>query len=95
MNIKSLHTKNNEVSAQSLFKGEIGSVTAIQLLKNGILKEHMSKTAAIILCINGKTVYEDETGKKIELKSGDYVNIVPNVNHWLVGQEFSNLVLLK
>jgi quercetin dioxygenase-like cupin family protein len=95
MNIKSLHSQNKEVSAQSLFKGELGSATAIQLQKNGILKEHLSKTAAIILCINGKTVFEDEKGKKISIESGDYVHIAPNLKHWLKGIEDSNLVLLK
>ena len=95
MNVNSLHTQNKKVSTQNLFKGEIGSATAIQLLKSGILKEHISKTPAIILCINGKTVYEDETGKKVSIESGDYVDIVPNIKHWLEGIEDSNLVLLK
>ena len=95
MNIKELHSSDKEVSALSLFKGEIGSATTIQLLENGKLKEHFTKTPALLLCITGKVVYNDETEKKIELQPGDYVNITPDVKHWLVASTYSQLVLLK
>lgn len=95
MNIKELHTQDKEVSAQSLFKGEIGSATSIQLQDKGVLKEHITKTPALLLCIKGKAVYQDETKRKVELQQGDYLNIVPNVKHWLEGQANAQLVLLK
>ncbi|MEZ4888720.1 MAG: hypothetical protein R3E32_28600 [Chitinophagales bacterium] len=95
MNIKALHTINKEVSAKPLFKGEIGSATVIQLQENGILKEHITKTPALLLCIVGKVIYQDETEKIIELAGGDYVNIQPNIKHWLKGQSNSHLILLK
>ncbi len=95
MKISNLHTQDKEVSVISLFKGEIGTSTAIQILKDGKLKEHITKTPALLLCIVGKVNYEDETGELIEISSGDYVNIMPNVKHWLVASELSQLVLLK
>lgn len=95
MNLKSLHIKDKEVSAQKLFKGEVGSTIAIQLLKNGVLKEHITKIPALLLCVSGKVVYQDESGKKINLRSGDYVDIAPNIKHWLDGAADSNLILLK
>jgi quercetin dioxygenase-like cupin family protein len=95
MNIESLHNQDKEVSAQSLFKGETGIATAIQLQKNGFLKEHISKTPALLLCIKGRVIYRDEMDKEIELASGDYVHILPNVKHWLEGLEKAQLVLVK
>jgi quercetin dioxygenase-like cupin family protein len=95
MKISILHSQDKEVSAINLFKGELGTTTAIQILKDGKLKEHITKTPALLLCIVGKVQYEDETGALIELSSGDYINIIPNMKHWLVASELSQLVLLK
>ena len=95
MNIEELHNQHKEVSALNLFKGEIGSATTIQLLENGKLKEHVTKTPALLLCIKGEVVYNDEAEKRIKLKSGDFLNIIPNVKHWLVAKTQSQLVLLK
>ena len=95
MKISNLHTQDKEVSAITLFKGELGTTTAIQILKDGKLKEHITKTPALLLCVVGKVHYEDETGELIELISGGYIHISPNVKHWLVASELSQLVLLK
>lgn len=94
-NLSELHQSDKEVSAQSLFKGELGTTTAIQLQRNGTLKEHITKTPALLLCIDGKVTYEDETEQEFVLESGDYVNITPNVKHWLYASVPSQLVLLK
>jgi quercetin dioxygenase-like cupin family protein len=95
MNILTLHPMDKEVSAVGLFKGESGNATAIQLVKDGTLKEHVTKTPALLLCIAGKVNYEDETGKLVELNVGDYINIEPMVTHWLNATELSQLILLK
>lgn len=95
MNIIALHNQEKEVSALSLFKGDLGTTTAIQLQKNGTLKEHITKTPALLLCISGFTVYEDENETKIALESGDYVMISPHVKHWLHAAVKSQLILLK
>lgn len=95
MNIKELFTEEKLVAAKSLFTGEVGSATAIQLKENGILKEHVTKTPALLVCISGKIVYQDETGGKVELQQGDYISITPNVKHWLEGRKSSLLLLVK
>lgn len=95
MNIQKLHNYDKEVSAISLFKGEIGSSTAIQILEYGKLKEHITKTPALLLCISGQVSYQDETGYKLDLAAGDYTPIEPNVTHWLIATEKSQLLLLK
>lgn len=94
-NLSELHQSDKEVSAQSLFKGELGTTTAIKLQRNGTLKEHITKTPALLLCIDGRVTYEDETEQEFVLESGDYVNITPNVKHWLYASVQSQLVLLK
>ena len=95
MNIKELHTQEKPVSATSLFKSELGNATAIQILKGEKLKEHITKIPALLLCVEGEVVFENEKGEKNSLHSGDYVNIEPNVKHWVFANETSQLVLIK
>ncbi len=95
MNIEDLHNDQKKVSAISLFKGELGTSTAIQLLRNGTLKEHITKTPALLLCISGFVTYEDANEQDVGLEPGDYVLIEPNVKHWLYASVNSQLVLLK
>lgn len=95
MNLEQLHKSSKNVSATSLFKGSIGSSTAIQLQKEAVLKEHITPTPALLLCISGELRYEDENGQVTELKAGDYLNIPINVKHWLQASSLSQLLLLK
>lgn len=95
MNIIELHNQEKEVSAASLFKGDLGTATAIQLQRNGTLKEHITKAPALLLCVSGFVTYEDENELEIQLEQGDYVSITPNVKHWLYASEKSQLILLK
>lgn len=93
--ISELHKSDKDVSAQSLFKGESGTATAIQLLRHGTLKEHSTKTPALLLCIEGRVTYEDENEEEFTLESGDFLQIPPHVKHWLYAPIPSQLVLLK
>lgn len=95
MNITELHQQLKEVSAVSLFKGELGTVTAIQIDRNGTLKEHITKTPALLLCVSGVVNYEDENEQEIALEQGEYVLIAPNVKHWLCAPVKSQLILFK
>jgi quercetin dioxygenase-like cupin family protein len=95
MNIQELHPKEKAVSAISLLKGNINSITALQILSNQHLKEHLTKVPALLICITGNATYEDEKGKKTTLRPGDYVNIESMVKHWIMGIEDSNLLLIK
>ncbi len=95
MNIKELHIDRKAVSAMSLFKGENSTATAIQIQKNETLKEHITKTPALLLCVEGHVVFENEKAEKHILNTGDFVPIEPNVKHWVVATETSQLVLIK
>ncbi|WP_317900044.1 hypothetical protein [Aurantibacillus circumpalustris] len=95
MNIKQLHTQEKPVSAISLFKSELGNATAIQILQGETLKEHITKIPALLICVEGEVVFENEKGIKETLKSGDFVNIEPMVKHWVEGTVKSQLILIK
>lgn len=95
MNISQLHTTEKEVSAVSLFKSEQGNATSIRLLKGALLKEHVTQVPALLICVQGEVVFENEEGLKTTLLPGDYVLIKPEVKHWVNGTRESQLVLMK
>lgn len=95
MNIKELHTPGQALSTFSLFKSEKGNATAIQIMKGEKLKEHITKIPALLICVIGQATFEDEKGAKKILRPGDYMNIEPMVEHWVVGVKDSQLILVK
>lgn len=95
MNIKELHPKNRGVETQMMFVATEGKVISLQISKNNQLKEHITKVPALLVCVSGNAIYEDEKGIKAILLSGDFVKIEPNVKHWVDGIEDSNLLLIK
>ena len=95
MNIKDLHQDNKAISTASLFKTTEGNVTSIQLLADEQLKEHITKVPALLLCVTGDAVFENENGIKHKLTTGEYVNIEPNTRHWINARSTSHLILIK
>jgi quercetin dioxygenase-like cupin family protein len=95
MNIKDLHTKLKPVSAIPHFKAAEGNVTAIQILNNQLLKEHKTKTPALLVCVTGEVVFENERGVKENLLPGDFINIEPLIQHSVRGIADSQLLLIK
>lgn len=95
MNLKDIHQNENAVSTASLFKTEEGSVTSIRIVSGEQLKEHISKISALLLCVSGEVDFENKNGIKLTLTSGDYVNIDPQVAHWLNAKSTSHLILIK
>jgi quercetin dioxygenase-like cupin family protein len=95
MNITELHQNTKAISTASLFKTESGNVTSIQILANEQLKEHITKVPALLVCMTGNAIFENERGVKISLTTGDYVNIEPNIKHWINANSKSNLILIK
>lgn len=93
--LNQLHDANKEVSALLLFKGTEGKVMTLHIQKNGLLKEHITKTEALLVCVTGEAVYEDEKGNKQTLKTGNFIKIEPMVKHWVKGLEDSQLLLIK
>ena len=95
MNIKDLHPEGKAVSTASLFKTSEGNVTSLQILAGEQLKEHITKVPALLICLKGEAVFENENGLKLTLTTGEYVNIEPQVKHWINAESTSNLILIK
>lgn len=95
MTLEELHQAPKEVSVAGLFKGETGVISSIRLSKDGKLKEHITKIRALLLCVTGQVVYHEEGGRTIPLSPGHYVQIPPEVKHWLDGTEDAQLILMK
>lgn len=95
MNIKSLHTNNKPISAIPFFKNKNTNVVALQILKDALLKEHISKVPATLLCLSGKVSFHEIEGQTTILEAGAYQDITPHVKHEVKGIEDSQLILIK
>ena len=95
MNLKELHTDSKGIQTNMMFPATEGKVISLQILKDSKLEEHVTKVPALLVCVSGNAVYEDEKGIKAVLFSGDFVKIEPNVKHWVNGIESTNLLLIK
>ncbi len=95
MNIKELHTDSKAISTASLFKTAESNVTSIQILADGQLKEHITNVPALLICLKGEAIFENENGIKLTLTTGDYIHIEPQVKHWISAKSTSNLILIK
>lgn len=51
MKLTELHAENKSVSAKPLFKGDVGQVISLQIIKEQKLKEHITKTPALLICV--------------------------------------------
>ncbi len=95
---KKLSELNNNlkpVSTQLLFQPKEGKVISLQILKNQELAEHTTKIPALLVCVKGHAIYSEENSRKIELKTGTYINIPENIKHKVNAFEDSNLLLIK
>lgn len=94
-NISAQHEATKPVSAKPLFKGQEGTATALQIQKDGLLDKHITKVPALLVCVSGEVVFENEQGLTQTLTTGDYIHIEPLVTHWVRGTQDSQLLLLK
>ena len=94
-NISSFHEATKPVSAKPFFKGPEGTVAALQIKKDGLLDKHITKVEALLVCVAGEVVFENEKGFKQTLTNGDFIKIEPQVMHWVKGVQDSQLLLIK
>jgi quercetin dioxygenase-like cupin family protein len=95
MKLNDLHISDKAISTLQLFKATEGNIIALKILKNEQLKEHSTKTPALLVCIDGSAMFENENHKKEILLTGDYIIIEANVKHWINAKMDSNLLLIK
>ena len=95
MILKNIHTKEEPVQTQLLFEPSESKVISMQIAKGETLKDHISKTPALLVCVSGTAIFSDEKGKEINLSTGVYVMIEINVKHKIIAKEESNFLLIK
>ncbi|MFZ1790161.1 MAG: hypothetical protein WAT92_17710 [Saprospiraceae bacterium] len=86
---------NKTLQTKKIFSTTEGSVISIKMLAGAEMKEHLTKTPAILFGIIGEVIFENEKGIKETIGPGDYVEIEANVKHWLVAITDCNLILIK
>ena len=94
MNLQDLHTEEKAVQTNVLFEAT-QNVISIQIAKGEQLKEHITKIPALLICVSGSAIFSDENEQKINLKTGVYVKIEPNVKHKIDAIKESNFLLIK
>ena len=95
MHLKDNHSKEKLISSLTIFKGEMGTTTSMQILNDQRINEHVSKVPALLICVTGEIVFEDEHGKSEILLPADIINIEPQVKHRVVAKKDSLLLLIK
>lgn len=95
MLLSELHTNDKELSTTPLIKGGEGTLISIQLKEGGVLPEHITKVPAVLIAVEGETVYSTEKGEETVITPGMFVNIEPNVKHALKANSDAQLVLMK
>lgn len=94
MNLKDLFTEDKALQTKKVVAASEGAIS-IQLKTGAELKEHVTRIPAFLICVFGEVVYKNEKGASEKLIPGDFVNIEPNVIHWLKATTESNLLLIK
>lgn len=95
MHLNSNFTENKPLQTKKIFSPTEGSVISIKIEANAEMKEHTTKTPALLMGIIGEVIFENEKGMKEMIGPGDYIEIEPDVKHWLLAKTDSNLILIK
>jgi len=67
----------------------------LQINKDRLLEEHVTKVEALLVCVADEVVYGDENGLRQTFLNGDYLRIPPMVKHWVRGVQDCQLLLIK
>jgi len=97
MNLEDLLDQTKEVSTKVLFSSDLekSNTIGLKIQAEGVLKEHVTKTSALLICVKGDVIYKDQKGAENRLKAGDLQEIEPMVKHEVTGLSESILILCK
>lgn len=95
MNVNDLHTHDKEVSAVPLSGLKDRKVNSLKFLKGAELKRHVSNEPALLILISGKATFNTDQVVEHLVVPGDYVNIPVNVEHYVIAEMDSQILLIK
>ena len=67
----------------------------MQIRRGEQMKKHRAINGALLICLTGEALYECVDGTNEEMSNGDYVNIPPNLEHWVSAHKDAQLVLIQ
>ncbi|HIP48841.1 MAG TPA: hypothetical protein EYG92_07755 [Lutibacter sp.] len=95
MNIKDKHNISLPISEISLFESQVGITSSLFIMEGVYLENQIIKVPALLVCVDGRLVYQDENGKDEVLDSGDLINIKPMIKYSLRGLTNSQTLIMK
>lgn len=91
LNLENLHPFKGGISEVKLFR----NVLSLQIEQYFTEGWKSINHLAVLICISGFVLYEDEFEVEMELECGDYVIIRPEIKHRIKASLKSQLILLK
>ena len=95
MKIKDKHNTALPVSMISLFESQVGITSSLYIMEGVYLENQIIQVPALLVCVEGKLIYQDENGKDEVLDSGDLINIRPLIKYSLRGLTNSQTLIIK
>lgn len=89
-----LTEKTSKIKAEKIATGEYTEVIHLHLKKDTVMEEHIAKTRALLIVLEGEIDYIAHE-KRYKLEKGDYINFEANILHSLESFEDSHLILIK
>ncbi len=56
-----------------LFNNVDQKVIVLKIQEKEMLKEHVSKVADLLVCVNGQSIYKEKESRTISMTNGDFV----------------------
>ena len=95
MKILDKHNTTLPVSLISLFESQVGITSSLYIMEGVYLENQTINIPALLICVEGKLIYQDESGRDEVLDTGDLINIKPLIKYSLRGLTNSQTLIIK
>ena len=94
MNLKAIFQDNKLIQTKKIFSAAEG-VIVIHISAGSSLKEHITTIRALLVCVAGEVIFENDRSESERMIAGEFINIEPNMKHWVLAENESTLLLIK
>ena len=95
MNIKDFTNSFNKPIFTKKILHANASTILLEIAADAVLKEHQSRTEALLILISGAVIYEEEDRSVKLAEAMDYVQIPAHRTHRVRGQQDAQLLLIQ